>query len=76
MKNRCPKCGAAVRWERTGDGHAVPLDPVPVKPTPSTLCCALVEGVVVWNGEMPAGTPRYVSHFMTCPGTQRRPKGG
>ncbi len=60
----CRSCGALVLWAQTTIGKRIPLDRQPT-PTGNII---LLDGVASYiTGDPPLDTPRYVSHFATCP---------
>lgn len=69
--SECSSCGAPVLWVVTEGGKRMPLDPdpseagnvVPLR-TRDGLRARVLSGS---SPEPPAGTPRHVSHFVTCP---------
>lgn len=62
----CKSCHAPIRWERTANGKAVPLDAEPVKFGGTIV---VRSGVAIY---LPKGAaalvdePLYKSHFATC----------
>jgi len=59
-RDACFSCHAPVIWAKTEKGRAMPVDAAPVE----TGNIELAGGVAKY---VPAGTGRYVSHFVTCP---------
>lgn len=65
----CRSCGAPIRWARTANGKAMPLDP---DPSPNGNLALDGETVIVC-GKTAAeqrranGEALYLSHFATCP---------
>jgi hypothetical protein len=62
----CRSCGAAITWTVTVAGKRMPVD---LEPVPGGNI-DLVNGTAHVHGlsDAPDGlTPRYVSHFVTCP---------
>jgi hypothetical protein len=73
----CRACGAAIFFATTDAGRAIPLDAAPV--ASGTIVLAPVSDHVVFlrKGSLvfPRDTPRYQSHFASCPSADRfRPK--
>ena len=74
----CRSCGAEVLWAETTGGKRIPLDPEPVaagallvvkrRMSPSGELVPLVRPVR--RGEAPA-SPRYQTHFASCPDADR-----
>ena len=65
----CRACGAPMRWVKTRTGKALPLDPEPVANGTIVLMPITEVAVTIrrgWDDPDPL-TPRYVSHFATCP---------
>lgn len=72
---KCSSCGADIIWARTESGRRIPLDAAPVDPTKVDGAGFLENGVARFGAfELPPGTPRYVSHFATCPHAARHRK--
>lgn len=68
--NKCRSCQAEVIWVKTIHGKAMPIE---INAEGNLI---LVKGVahVIPKGEEPAGMPRYVSHFATCPNSKAHRK--
>lgn len=65
----CRSCGAAVIWTHTPKGSLMPLD---ADPDPAGLIFVSDDCVAyVASGPDLFGGPRYVSHFATCPDSER-----
>ena len=64
MSATCRSCGAPIRWERTVNGKAIPLDPDPVADGNFGI---RNDGKVASIHGFPDDAPRYVTHFATCP---------
>jgi hypothetical protein len=72
--NICRSCGARVLWVRTATGKPMPVDP---RPNPSGNIRLRGNPDVLGQEDLrhlPAGSPLYLSHFVTCPqaGQHRR----
>jgi hypothetical protein len=85
MSAACRSCGAAVIWTRTAAGKAMPVDAEPVDggnvllsrgPADVGIPTATVVGKRVQPSIFGDDSPRYTSHFATCPhaDTHRRPR--
>ena len=62
----CRACPAKILWAKTERGNSIPLDPDPV-PDGNIVVTDAGVAHVLRATEMATG-PRYVSHFVTCPG--------
>jgi hypothetical protein len=74
----CRSCGAAIRWAVTATGKRIPLDPEPVDGGNIVIDnsgphgpIATVVGKATQPGLFGDDSPRYVSHFATCPNADR-----
>jgi len=67
MTPSCRSCGAPILWARSTRGRMVPLDREPVADGTIILGADDVAFVLGPADEPIAGTPRYHSHFATCP---------
>jgi hypothetical protein len=70
---KCQSCGAPIRWAKTTTGRRMPLDAQPV----SNGNVVLTDGgtlAVPRNDELHSGSPRYRSHFATCPDAAKHRK--
>lgn len=67
----CRSCRAPIMWVRTESGSNMPIDTAPVENGNVILSWdddGRSVAVFIRKGETPpAGKPRYVSHFATCP---------
>jgi hypothetical protein len=73
----CGSCGAEITWTVTAIGKRMPVDAEPVdggnvllsgeRTGPDHLPLATVVGKRVQPGLFGDDSPRYVSHFSTCP---------
>lgn len=77
----CKSCRAPIRWLPTRKGNKMPVDARPsTDPSANVVICD--DGVVEVLGPMDprwaTSTPRYVSHFRSCPHADqhRRPAKG
>lgn len=62
----CRSCGAPIRWAKTTNGEAIPLDPAPVTGGNIELCDGVAH--VFTPGQIALfQRERFVSHFVTCP---------
>jgi len=65
--NVCRSCKAPIRWARTAAGRNIPLDAAPVAHGNVELddqgIATVLAATAAWDGV----TPRYTSHFATCP---------
>lgn len=64
---RGSKCSAQIRWVRTTAGELMPIDAEPVLGGNVELIDDGTTAVVHGQPDLFADTPRYVSHFATCP---------
>lgn len=87
MTGSCRSCHAPVVWVITAAGASMPLDPEPVvggnieytgrtRRTRNGGMAPEVSYVPTQGSLIPEDTPRYVSHFATCPNAQEHRKRG
>jgi hypothetical protein len=73
MASKCRSCGAPLLWAQTTAGKNMPLDAAPTANGNIELRHGLARYV---TPDANATTPRYTSHFATCPNAgQHRKKG-
>ena len=65
--SQCKSCGAAIKWAKTKEGKAMPIDPNPTRDgnvrllADGTCEVMILTEAMLWDG------PKYKSHFATCP---------
>lgn len=71
QRTACRSCGAWILWTRTAMGKDMPIDAVPV---PDGNIILTPAGIAIYDKKpdqvgLPGidDSPRYVSHFVTCP---------
>jgi hypothetical protein len=68
MMPACKSCGASIRWAKTLSGSSIPLN---MTPDPKGNIMVLDNRAVIITGvdptKLPAGEPRFTSHFKDCP---------
>lgn len=79
MPAACRSCRAPVTWAITDLGNRIPLDLTPVADGNIVVighqAGTTVVRVVTIDEPAPAGAPRYVSHFATCPNADAHRRG-
>jgi len=66
-RGRCRSCGEPILWvEMAATGRKMPLDVLPV-PAGNVVLGPDGRARVLGKGEDAGETPRYVSHYATCP---------
>lgn len=72
--DECRSCKAKIRWAKTATGKAIPLDAEPVADGNMVLADGVA--MVCTNPEIMPTSPRYKTHFATCPNASKhRTKG-
>ena len=88
MSDRCKGCGAEIRWIKTTNGKAMPVDPDPLSIIPGQFGSTVVvtedgrtflgqSGIYIDARTTPGAIEGFTSHFATCPAARSfRKKGG
>lgn len=64
---KCSSCGADIFWSVTSTGKKIPIDSEPRKDGNIFISNESAVYITANSPESEATTPRYVSHFATCP---------
>jgi hypothetical protein len=62
--SKCRSCGAEVIWKQTDSGTFMPIDPKP-HPKGNLVVTGNDRVKVITHGS--PSSPRYISHFVSCP---------
>ena len=67
----CKSCGAEIRYLKTAAGNTMPVDVEPVEDGNIIVhgenCTIITKAEVASRVELGDATPRFKSHFATCP---------
>lgn len=66
-KDKCNSCHADIAWVQTTNGKRMPIDPEPVVGGNLVVRERIGQVPLAFYTKPDPQTPRYVSHFVTCP---------